>query len=103
MYKRQAYASGQQTHLAIDILPPKLNETNRIKLRIGINILIILFCLTALVIGGGNLVYINYDLGQHSAALNLPLYVVYLVLPLSGLIIIGYKVNEIINPKEYLV
>jgi len=98
-----AYASGQQTHLAIDILPPKLNETNRIKLRIGINILIILFCLTALVIGGGNLVYVNYDLGQHSAALNLPLYVVYLVLPLSGLIIIGYKVNEIINPKEYLV
>ncbi len=37
-----AYASGQQEHLAINILPPKLNERNRIRLRIGINILIIL-------------------------------------------------------------
>lgn len=98
-----AYASGQQTHLAIDILPPKLSPPNRIKLRIVINILIILFCLTVLVIGGANLVYVNYDLGQFSAALNVPLGAVYLVLPISGILVIYYKVNEIINSKTYLV
>lgn len=98
-----AYASGQQTHLAIDILPPKLNPPNRIKLRIFINLLIILFSLTVLVIGGGNLVYVNYDLGQFSAALNVPLSAVYLVLPISGILVIIYKVNEIINAKKYLV
>lgn len=97
-----AYASGQQTHLAIDILPPKLNPVNRIRLRIGINLLIILFCLTVLVVGGGNLVYVNYELGQSSAALNLPLSWVYSIVPVSGVLVIFYKVNEIIHSKKYL-
>lgn len=98
-----AYAAGQQTHLAIDILPPKLEPANRIRLRIGINVLIILFSLTVLVIGGANLVYVNYDLGQFSAALSIPLSAVYLVVPLSGILVIFYKVNEIMHPKKYLV
>ena len=98
-----AYASGQQDHLSIDILPQKLNAPNRKKLRIGINFLIILFSLVVLVIGGGNLVYVNYELGQFSAALNLPLSFVYLVIPISGVLVVGYKVNEIINSKKYLI
>ncbi|AVR45648.1 TRAP transporter small permease [Christiangramia fulva] len=97
-----AYASGQQEHLAINILPPKLDEKNRIRLRVFINILIILFCFVVLIIGGGNLVYMNYDLGQTSAALSLPLSFVYLVVPLSGILVIVYKVNEIINAKTFL-
>tara|TARA_R110002020_G_scaffold296658_1_gene512337 strand:- start:139009 stop:139476 length:468 start_codon:yes stop_codon:yes gene_type:complete len=98
-----AYASGQQDHLAINILPPKLSPANRIKLRIGINILIILFSILALIIGGGNLVYVNYELGQYSAALGLPLGFVYMVLPISGVLIVFYKVIELANPKKYLV
>ena len=97
-----AYASGQQDHLAINILPPKLNEKNRIKLRIGINILIILFVIFAMIIGGGNLVYVNFELGQSSAALAIPLGYVYMVLPLSGVLVIVYKVIELANPKKYL-
>ena len=98
-----AYAAGQQTHLAIDILPPKLDPVNRVRLRIGINVLIILFSLTVLVIGGANLVYVNYLLGQSSAALNLPLSFVYSIVPVSGVLVIYYKVNEIIHSKKYLV
>ncbi|WP_034886289.1 TRAP transporter small permease [Gillisia sp. JM1] len=98
-----AYAAGQQTHLAIDILPPKLDPVNRVRLRIGINTLIILFCATVLVVGGGNLVYVNYELGQSSAALNLPLSYVYSIVPVSGLLVIFYKLNEIIHSKNYLV
>ncbi len=98
-----AYASGQQIHLAIDILHSKLNKANRMILRIFINLLIIFFSLTVLVIGGANLVYVNYDLGQSSAALNIPLSYVYLVVPLSGILVIVYKVNEILHSKKYLV
>lgn len=98
-----AYASGQQIHLAIDILHSKLNDINRVRLRIFINLLIIFFSLTVLVIGGANLVYVNYDLGQSSAALNIPLSYVYLVVPLSGILVIIYKINEILHPKKYLV
>ena len=97
-----AYASGQQEHLSINILPPKLNPENRIKLMIFINILIIAFCFTVLIIGGGNLVLMNIELGQNSAALHLPLSIVYTVIPISGVLIIIYKLNEIFNPKKYL-
>lgn len=97
-----AYASGQQEHLAINILPPKLHPENRIKLMIFINMLIIAFCCTVLIIGGGNLVLMNIELGQNSAALHLPLSVVYMVIPISGVLIIIYKLNEIFNPKKYL-
>lgn len=98
-----AYAAGQQEHLAINLLEEKLNKANKKKLRIFIDLLIIFFCFTVLIIGGGNLVYVNYDLGQSSAALEIPLYIVYLVVPLSGILIIIYKVNEILNPQKYLV
>ena len=98
-----AYAAGQQTHISIDILHPKLNDQNRMRLRIFINSLIIFLSLAVLVIGGANLVYVNYDLGQYSAALNLPVSFVYLVVPLSGILVIFYKVNEIIHSKKYLI
>jgi TRAP-type C4-dicarboxylate transport system permease small subunit len=97
-----AYVSGQQQHLSIDILAPKLSVKNRIRLKIGINILIILFCLTVMIIGGSNLVYLNYLLGQTSAALNIPLGAVYTVIPISGVLVIAYKINELLNPKQYL-
>lgn len=97
-----AYASGQQEHLSINILGPKLDETKRIRLRIFINLLIIFFSIVVLIVGGGNLVYVNYDLGQSSAALEIPLYIVYLVLPLSGILVMVYKINEILNPKKFL-
>lgn len=98
-----AYAAGQQDHLAINLLEEKLDKENKKRLRIIIDVLIIFFCVTVLIIGGGNLVYVNYELGQSSAALEIPLYLVYLVVPLSGFLIITYKVNEIMNPEKYLV
>ncbi|SDS65404.1 TRAP transporter small permease [Gramella sp. MAR_2010_147] len=98
-----AYAAGQQEHLAINLLEEKLEKKNKKKLRILINILIIFFGLTVLIIGGGNLVYVNYELGQSSAALEIPLYLVYLVVPISGILVVFYKFNEIMNPEKYLV
>lgn len=98
-----AYAAGQQQHLAINILETKLGSLGRKKLRIIINILIIFFCVTVLIIGGGNLVMVNLELGQYSAALGVPLYLVYTVVPISGILIIIYKINEIMNPEKYLV
>ena len=97
-----AYASGKRTHLAITILPQKLSAAKRRLLNILINILIALFALTIMIIGGVNLVYVNYSLGQVSAALNLPLSVVYSIVPLSGVLIVYYKIHEIVYAKKYL-
>ena len=92
-----AYVSGQNLHVAIDVLPSKLSKSAQNKMARMVNLIIIVFAITALIIGGIRLVYITYLLGQHSPALEIPLAVVYLVLPLSGLLIIFYKVSDFLT------
>lgn len=92
-----AYVSGKNMHVAIDVLPSKLNNTNKKILSRVVNVIIIAFVLSALVIGGIRLVYLTFILEQHSPALQIPLALVYLVLPLSGLLIIFYKTSDLLN------
>lgn len=100
-----AYAAGQGEHLSINLISEKLTPSGRKKLKIFQNVLIILFALTALVIGGGRLVYITYFLAQDSPALHVPLSIIYSIIPLSGLLIMYYKTLEIAiinsHPDEY--
>ena len=92
-----AYVSGRNKHVAIDVLPSRLSVKTQKKLRLVVRILIILFCLLALVIGGSRLVYVTYVLDQYSPALQVPLALVYMVRPVSGLLIIYYKISDILN------
>ena len=94
-----AYISGRRMHVAIDLLPSKFNKRGQHKLKIIVNVIVILFCLLALVVGGVRLVYITYILEQYSPALKLPLALVYLVIPVSGILIIYYKISDIITKK----
>lgn len=90
-----AYATGTKQHLAIDILPSKLPPEKRRIVDIIINIFIFLFAVSVLIVGGTWLVYTRFYLGQLSAALEIPLGYVYLVLPLSGLLISYYALDDI--------
>lgn len=90
-----AYVAGQKKHLAITLLPSKLTQKKRQGLERLIAVLIIIFALVAFVVGGASLVYITFDLEQNSAALGIPLGVVYAVVPLSGLLIVLYKILEL--------
>ncbi|WP_297695395.1 TRAP transporter small permease [uncultured Eudoraea sp.] len=92
-----AYVSGRNKHVAIDVLPSRLNAKSQKKLKLVVRILIILFCLFALVIGGSRLVYVTYVLDQYSPALQVPLAAVYMVIPISGILIIYYKISDILN------
>ncbi len=91
-----AYATGQKQHLAIDLLSAKLSEKGKKVQFITINLLIAVFALVVLVVGGGNLVFITFYLGQTSSALQIPVGFVYVVLPLSGLFMIYYVLVDII-------
>lgn len=90
-----AYVSGKKLHVAIDILPDKLSPKRQVKLKKIINLIIILFATLIFIVGGSNLVYLSYILGQKSAALQIPLYVVYLCIPLSGLCIVFFKMCDL--------
>lgn len=94
-----AYASGKKEHIAINLLPQKLQKKNpekRRKLDIFINILVILFVFLVFIIGGIRLMYIAFKMTQVSATMQIPMGIVYLALPLSGLLIIFYSIHEII-------
>jgi TRAP-type C4-dicarboxylate transport system, small permease component len=92
-----AYASGQKLHLTIDLITDSLSLTGKNRLALLINVLIILFAFSVLVIGGGNLMYITNILGQTSPALQLPMYLVYLVVPISGVLVVVYRWMDISN------
>lgn len=92
-----AYVSGKNGHVAIDVLPSRLDKAKQKKLKNVVSVLIILFSITALVIGGSRLVYITYVLKQFSPALQMPLSLVYLVIPVSGILIIYYKISDLLN------
>lgn len=89
-----AYVAGQNGHVAIDFFAKRSKEKNQKRLKQLVRVAIIFFCLTAMVIGGLRLVYITYSLEQYSPALGLPLAAVYLVIPLSGLLIMYYKISD---------
>ena len=87
-----AFASGKDMHIAIDLLPQYLNEKNNKRLNIFITTIIVLFVLVVFIIGGLRYVYISFTLGQTSAALKLPMGIVYSIFPISGIIIIYYRI-----------
>ena len=89
------YAAGQRFHLAIDLLKPKLNADNQKRLTIFINMVVIAFVFTVMIIGGFRLIYITQVLGQLSPALRVPMWVIYSVVPISGLLVVYYKLADL--------
>ena len=94
-----AYASGQRMHLSIDLLKPKLDPSGQKRLTVIINVLVLLFAVCILLIGGLRLIYVTHTLGQTSAALRFPMAIVYSVVPISGVLICYYKVSDILQLK----
>lgn len=92
-----AYVTGKGDHLAIDLLIQKSSEKRKRVLLLFINILIALFVILVFIIGGVWLVYTRFYLNVISAALEIPLGYVYLVMPLSGIIILYYSVDNLKN------
>ena len=90
-----AYGTGKHIHLAIDLLPSKIKNQGHKQLHHKIvNGLIAIFALLVMLVGGIRLVYVTLILDQRSSALDIPLGIVYLAIPLSGLIILFYTLND---------
>jgi TRAP-type C4-dicarboxylate transport system permease small subunit len=92
-----AYASGQKSHLALDLLTLGLEGARKRWSEIFIQSAVVLFALAVMVGGGGRLVWIQLSLGQRSAALQWKLGYVYLVLPLAGAFIVYYGVLALLD------
>ncbi|NBC57858.1 MAG: TRAP transporter small permease subunit [Bacteroidetes bacterium] len=89
-----AYATGKDLHLAIDLIP-RSTIAKSPKFFYGfVSFFVILFAILVMVIGGFRLCWLTWVLEQKSAVLKLPLAFVYLVLPISGLLIVYYSFDS---------
>lgn len=92
-----AYVSGKNGHLAIDILPEKLQGKQLRYLQLFIHGMVIFFGAVIMIWGGGNLVYITQILEQKSATLQIPLSWIYAIVPISGLLVVYYHVFHMVQ------
>ena len=87
-----AYISGKNAHIAIDLLSASMSLKAKLRMEVLTGMVISLFVLVIFLVGGSRYIYISFKLGQTSAALEIPMGYVYLVLPISGIIIIYFKI-----------
>jgi TRAP-type C4-dicarboxylate transport system permease small subunit len=95
-----SYAAGKKLHLAIDVVVNRFGPRTRLYAERLIQVFIFLFGLLVLVFGGIRLVTITLTLDQISAALQVKLGYVYLVLPFSGLLLMFYSLFFLMEAKR---
>jgi len=93
------YAYREKAHLGLDLLYQKVGDTGKRRLDMITNISCGVFALAVLVIGGGSLVQLTWELKQTTAALGIPMAWVYSVLPLSGVLIVYYSLASLLADK----
>lgn len=98
-----AYVFRLNMHIGLDLLPKKLSGVAARNLHWFTQVVIIVFATTVLVIGGASLVQLTWELRQYSPVLGLPVSFVYLVIPLSGFLIVVYSIagfNTLPEPEH---
>jgi TRAP-type C4-dicarboxylate transport system permease small subunit len=91
-----SYALRTKAHLGIDILNKKLTGSRARLLNYLVYSCIILFALFIMIVGGYRLVDLTFTLHQISAAMGIPMGYIYLVVPLSGALMIYYSIFAMI-------
>ncbi len=92
-----SYAYYTRAHLGIDILTGKLSGANKRFVEITVYTIVLLFSLLIPLIGGFRLVNLTFTLKQISPALGISMGYIYLVLPITGVLMIYYSTHFILG------
>ncbi|AQS94366.1 C4-dicarboxylate ABC transporter permease [Polaribacter sp. BM10] len=95
-----AYAAGKNLHLAIDLISEDLVKRKQGFFNGVVFISIALFAFTVMIIGGIRLVQLSFQFGQTSATLEIPLGIIYMIVPISGMLICYYSIDTLINLRK---
>ncbi len=90
-----AYAYGRRKHLSINMLTKKLSPRGRKILDIGVQLVVIAFCVVVMILGDLRLVETTFN--QISSALHLPMPYVYASILVGGVLIVFYAVIFILE------
>lgn len=86
-----AYAYRLHSHLGFDLLAKNMSPTRAILVFRLCCVLVAVFAIAVLLVGGGNIVHLTWILGQSSPVLNIPMAIIYAVIPLSGVLFLLYS------------
>ena len=90
-----SYALRKKAHLGIDIIMHKVSLAGTKVIHVIVHICIILFAFFIMIIGGVRLVSLTFILKQISASMGIPMGYIYMVIPISGLLMIYYSILAI--------
>ena len=90
-----AYAYGRRKHLSIGVLTKKLSPAGQKALDIGVQAIVIAFCVIVMIMGG--LRRVTTAQGQISAALGIPMPYIYACLLVSAVLFIFYALIFILE------
>ncbi len=92
-----AYATSQQLHLAIDLLPEKLVAKQSAFFDGFVYVSVFVFAFVVMIIGGGRLCMLSFQFEQTSASLEIPLGFIYLVVPVAGALICYFSLDTLLT------
>lgn len=90
-----AYVFGKRDHMRMGFLADKFSESVQKLLSIIAEILIMLLAGAVMVYGGSTIVQLTMT--QSTASLGIPMGVVYVIIPISGILIVFYSILNIID------
>lgn len=90
-----AYAYKTKAHLGLDLFVEQMAPAKQKKVRILIELFVIIFAGAVMVYGGASLVAMTMELKQTSAALGFNMGLVYSAIPLSGVLIVLFCLDNI--------
>lgn len=93
-----AYAFRKHSHLSLDLLLQSVDYNKRMQLVRVSQVFCFAFAASVMVFGGVQLMSLTLTLNQTSAALGVPIGLVYLCLPLSGVLICWFAIESFIYP-----
>jgi TRAP-type C4-dicarboxylate transport system permease small subunit len=93
-----AYVVGKKSHIAFTLLSDNLNNSKKIVIDIVIQAAFFVFAAIIMLYGGGKAV--SLTMAQISPSLNVPMGLVYLSLPISGMLIIFYSFLNLLELLE---
>lgn len=94
-----AYAYRRHSHLSLDLFRHNAPRERRMWMNRIIHTISLAFALVAMVYGGLKLVSLTLSLKQTSAALQIPIGYVYVCIPLSGVLISWFALDNLIHPE----
>jgi TRAP-type C4-dicarboxylate transport system permease small subunit len=90
-------AFEKRAHLGVDYFVGKFHPSARTVIRLGALLVVLLFAVGALIVGGWQLVTRTLTLEQYTPALGIPKAWVYLVVPISGVFTVIFTLGQMLD------